>query len=91
MFFLFRRKQFKKDIKKLIRNPKFDSDKLAVVLSQLMSGEKLAEKYPSHTLGGDFNGCYECHIQPDVLLIYTIDKRESIVYLVRIGSHSDLF
>ena len=38
-----------------------------------------------------YNNCYECHIEPDWLLIYQIKETELILVLVSIGSHSNLF
>lgn len=51
--------------------------------------KKLPEKYRDHSLAGDYHGYRECHIKPDVLLIYRTD--EQCLYLARIGSHSELF
>ena len=42
-----------------------------------------------HRLTGDLNGLWECHIEPDWLLIYDVNDDE--VLLVRTGTHSDLF
>ena len=39
---------------------------------------------------GDYAGCMECHVQGDFLLVW-IDEEEDTVYLVRLGSHSELF
>jgi mRNA interferase YafQ len=40
---------------------------------------------------GNFVGCKECHIRPDLLLIYkTMDDILELT-LVEVGSHSDLF
>ncbi|MBI4268299.1 type II toxin-antitoxin system YafQ family toxin [Candidatus Uhrbacteria bacterium] len=88
---LFRRKQFKKDFKKISRNPRFDRSELEHLLTHLLSGEMLEAHYRNHLLSGEFANCYECHVQSDVLLIYSIDEECGVVYLQRIGSHSDLF
>ena len=61
------------------------------VLDYLTLGKTLPAKYRNHKLIGEFKGCYECHLEPDVLLIYRIEKKEISVLLLRIGSHSDLF
>jgi len=61
------------------------------VLDILISGKSLPKKYRNHPLKGEFNGCFECHLKPDVLLIYKKDKQEISILLLRIGSHSDLF
>ncbi|MDE7288914.1 MAG: type II toxin-antitoxin system YafQ family toxin, partial [Oscillospiraceae bacterium] len=47
--------------------------------------------YKDHWLKGNFEGCRECHIQPDWLLIYEVDNGDLILYLTRTGTHSDLF
>ena len=50
---------------------------------------KLPEKYKDHDLLGSYIDYRECHVKPDVLLIYKAD--EQLLYLYRIGSHSELF
>lgn len=40
---------------------------------------------------GEYEGFRECHIEPDFLLIYKINDIEIVLYLVRVGTHSDLF
>ena len=64
---------------------------LTDVLRKLQVGEKLPDKNRDHSLGGDYVECRECHITPDWLLVYEVDEQECIIYLVRTGSHSDLF
>lgn len=91
MYSLFQRKQFKKDLKNVLCNLAFDSTILGCVLNRLAEGEKLEEKYLNHSLKGEFKNCFECHVQPDILFIYALDKKEKVIYLIRIGSHSDLF
>lgn len=82
--------QFKKDLK-LMKKRGNDLTLLEEVLSLLADGKPLAEKYRNHTLTGDFVGCSECHIKPDWLLIYEYDEEILYLYLLRTGSHSDLF
>ena len=48
-------------------------------------------KHRDHALKGDFKGYRECHIKPDVLLIYKIEKDVLILVLADIGSHTNLF
>ena len=57
----------------------------------LKRGEKLEEKYCNHKLHGIWLGYCECHVRPDILLIYEIDKQNKRIYIDRLGSHSDLF
>ena len=54
-------------------------------------GETLPEKYCDHSLTGEYAGYRECHILPDWLLIYRIEKDLLILGLTRTGTHSDLF
>lgn len=61
------------------------------IVRKLADGEKLPEKNRDHALTGDFEGCRECHIQPDWLLVYKISGDTLYLYLVRTGTHSDLF
>lgn len=61
---------------------------LGNVLALLSEQSPLAEKYRDHNLKGLWNPRRECHIRPDVLLIYMTD--DTTLYLERIGSHSEL-
>jgi mRNA interferase YafQ len=80
--------RFKKDLKKFKHN-KAVKEAFNVVLKLLVNAEKLPEKYLDHPLSGDYTGCRECHVKPDILLVYWTDDK--IVYLARFGSHSELF
>lgn len=51
----------------------------------------LPAKYKSHKLTGNYKGFWECHIQPDWLLIWFQDDNSKIITLIRTGTHSDLF
>ena len=51
----------------------------------------MPEKFRDHDLTGNYKGCRECHIQPDWLLVYEVNNDELILYLIRTGTHSDLF
>lgn len=82
--------QFKKDLKR-IRKRGVDFALLDKVLDYLQREESLPMKYRDHALTGDYTGFRECHIQPDWLLIYAIDKGQLILTASRTGSHSDLF
>jgi mRNA interferase YafQ len=83
-------RQFKKDFKKFRHNDDLIEEFEDVI--KLIRGEKkLPEKYSDHSLVGNYNGMRECHIKPDILLIYWISEETSTLYLERIGSHSELF
>lgn len=81
---------FKRELKKMKKQRK-DISLLENVVTKLASGEPLPIENRDHPLQGDFKGCRECHIEPDWLLIYEISDRELLLYLLRTGSHSDLF
>ena len=80
----------KKDIKKASKQGR-NIDLLFDVIDQLSDGKKLDPKFKDHKLSGEYEGKRECHIEPDFLLIYQINEKEIILYLVRVGSHSELF
>ena len=54
-------------------------------------GETLEARFKDHALVGKWNGHRECHILPDLLLIYKIEENILILELVDTGSHADLF
>jgi mRNA interferase YafQ len=81
--------QFKKDLKKYVNNLS-KIRKLREVVTMLAEGRKLPREYSPHKLTGEYKGCLECHIESDFLLIW-IDEDSRTLYLVRLGSHSELF
>ncbi len=82
--------RFKRDYK-LAQKRGYDMSLLKKVIDILASGEQLPQKYRDHLLSGDYAGYRECHIQPDWLLIYRIEKDLLVLGLTRTGSHGDLF
>lgn len=64
---------------------------LTAVIKKLVIGETLNRNHRNHPLKGKYKGCQECHISPDWLLIYKINDDNRILYLVRTGTHADLF
>lgn len=81
--------QFKKDFKRYRNKPRL-VEELNDILNRLMNDEPIpAEKYP-HPLSGQYKGCMECHVGADFLLIWK-DEAADVVYIVRLGSHSELF
>ena len=83
-------KSFKKDVKRAKKQNR-NLKKLAKVIRILAAEEILPKQYRDHQLSGNFVEARECHIAPDWLLIYKINKNQDILYLIRVGSHSDLF
>jgi mRNA interferase YafQ len=51
----------------------------------------LPKKFLPHKLSGQYKDNWECHIKPDWLLIWNIDDQANEIWLVRTGTHSDLF
>ncbi len=90
MYNLVATNRFKKDLKLAIKR-NLDIGLLKQVTDLLQAGQPLPEQYRDHALTGVFEGCRECHIKPDWLLIYKVSDQELILYLTRTGSHSDLF
>lgn len=80
---------FKRDYKRCKKaDPDLDSS-LIPVLRLLANGMPLPRKHVDHPLTGAWKNYRDCHIKPDLVLIYKIDP-ESLT-LVRLGSHSELF
>lgn len=80
--------QFRRDVKLAQRRGK-DMTKLREAIELLAAGTPLPPHYKDHPLGGEWKHFRDCHIEPDWLLLYKIDGDD--VYLVRTGTHSDLF
>lgn len=82
--------RFKQSIKKAKKSG-INTDIIYNVVNMLSKGEKLPEKYKNHPLKGNLKGFYDCHILPDLVLVYKIKKEKLILLLFDIGSHSNLF
>jgi len=92
--------RFKRDLKREAKGPHRQTlrEDFVAVLAALANDQPLAEKYQDHALTGDWIGYRECHIKPDLLLIY--QKQDAakngngetgVLRLARLGSHSGLF
>ncbi len=81
--------QFKRDYKK--RQREKDLDELLEFVLNNLSEEKanLPIKFRDHELKGNYHGCRECHLKPDLLLVYILTSTE--IRLIRLGNHSELF
>jgi mRNA interferase YafQ len=82
------RKQFRDDLKRQKRRGK-NIEELISVVELLADVGSLPEEYRPHKLSGEWKGVWECHVEPDWLLIYDVTSAE--VLLIRTGTHSDLF
>ena len=84
--------RYKKDHKKREKTlTKKQKDKLKTVIITLLKGSQVPAIYKDHPLTGEWDSYRECHIAPDLLLIYKIIKLTKELLLVRLGSHSELF
>ena len=80
--------KFERDIQRVKKRRK-DMKKIKEVMAFLVHKKTIAAKYRNHKLVGDYKGYWECHIEPDWLLIYK--KTATAIIFVRTGSHADLF
>lgn len=80
--------KFKRDYK-ICQKRKYNLSLLQEAVDTLRVPASLPAKNKDHGLTGNYAGCRECHILPDWLLIYRINENE--LYLVRTGTHADLF
>lgn len=84
--------QFKKDLKKINKNPKDEALTRSVLkILQEKGVDGIANRMRPHRLSGIFSSNWECHIKPDLLIIWIQIQDPQTIKLVRIGSHSDLF
>ncbi|MDQ5921409.1 MAG: mRNA interferase YafQ [Pseudomonadota bacterium] len=79
---------FKRDVKKSrAQGKKFES--FEEIIKLLLNDAELPISCCNHKLSGNYEGYHELHIKPDWLLIYKI--KDDVLYLARMGSHSELF
>ena len=82
---------FNKDLK-LLHKRRMDISRLRSVMRLIIMEKPLPERCHPHPLRGkNWTGKWECHVQPDWLLVYQIDRTEQKVVFHRTGTHSDLF
>ena len=82
--------QFEKDLKRCIKRG-YPMDEFRTVIQLLERDGGLPEVYRPHMLHGDRQGQWECHIQPDWLLIWKQIGNELELLMLNTGTHSDLF
>ena len=86
-----RTSQFKRDYKRESKGQHMAAlaDDFAAVASALMADQPLAEKHRDHALSGEWKDHRDCHIRPDLVLIYRKPDATTL-QLVRLGSHAEL-
>lgn len=83
--------QFKRDYKREKagqHKSSLDND-LTAAIELIASDIPLTHRYRDHPLSGEWKDCRDCHLKPDLILIYKKPDRKSLV-LIRLGSHSEL-
>ena len=80
--------KIKKDLKLYLKRG-LDLAPFYEVVSKLANGKQLEPFYQDHPLHGKLVGKRDCHIEPDWVMIYSVNKNEVILY--RTGTHSDLY
>lgn len=83
-------KSFKNDLKKF-KHDKENLELIKNIIEKLADDEILEKKYKDHALKGKLKAFRECHIKPDLLLMYQKLDKELILNCVRISSHSQIF
>jgi mRNA interferase YafQ len=81
-------RQFKRDYGRYSRSGQGVED-IDAFIRLLASGQVLSPRYRDHALKGEYRTFRECHVRPDLLIIYRFDG--SRLMLVRLGSHAELF
>ena len=81
-------RQFERDFIRQLKTGK-EKKKFLEVINKLLNQQQLDKKHRLHKLKGDNKDCWECHIEPDWLLIYK--KTDRAIIAERTGSHSELF
>ena len=82
--------RFKRDYKLAVKRG-YKEALIRNIISLIAEGTAIPAKYSPHKLTGDYKDCWECHIQPDWLLVWQINEKTNTLILIRTGTHSDLF
>lgn len=94
MFQLNYTNKFLKDLKRIKKRSQTDFNLIGKFVKnelRLKGAVGLDPKYKTHKLSGNYANNWECHIKPDLLIIWIEITPENTIELIRIGSHSDLF
>jgi mRNA interferase YafQ len=83
--------RFKRDFKRELKGPHGKSlyEDLPSLLRLLASDQLLEPRHRDHALTGDWKDHRDCHVKPDLVLIYR-KPDEATLQLIRLGSHSEL-
>jgi mRNA interferase YafQ len=83
---------FRRDYKRTKATPRHKDIEtlLPEIVGLLAEDQPLLLKHHDHALGGNWKDYRECHLKPDLLLIYKRPDKDTL-RLVRMGTHSELF
>lgn len=83
-------KRFERSLKKCVKRG-LNMAKFKDVLDHLAKTGSVPQKHKPHKLSGTYPGAWECHIEPDWLLVWEQNDTELVLLLLETGTHSDIF
>lgn len=83
-------KTFRKDTERC-RKRGYNMDLLKEAIRLLEQNGVLPANYRPHKLSGNYEGCWECHLKGDWLLIWEQNDSELTLLFTGTGTHADLF
>ena len=83
-------KSFERDVKRYAKRG-LNIAKLQAAANILAETGTLPIQYRPHKLTGNYSGCWECHIEPDWLLVWEQDDYRLTLLFLHTGTHSDIF
>ena len=93
VYLVLKTKQFSKELNMLQKSGRLGKrgmQNFALAVSLLSEGQQLPKHFRDHQLKGEKKAYRECHILPDVLLVYIKNNKQLVLTLFRIGSHAKL-
>lgn len=83
--------QFRRDLKREAkgRHREFLTKHLVEIVQALADDQPLGIQHRDHALAGQWKDCRDCHLRPDLVLIYR-KENGSALHLIRLGSHAEL-
>ncbi|WP_282029961.1 type II toxin-antitoxin system YafQ family toxin [Paracoccus marcusii] len=81
--------KFRRDVKREMKTDPGVEQLLRDVIAVLRAGQEMPPRMKDHPLHGDWKDHRDCHLKPDLVLIYKSDEAD--ITLARLGSHSELF
>lgn len=91
MYIIKESKKFRRSVRKYLRSGRIEREDIENIVEILAMGEKLELRHKDHELKGKLNGIRECHVESDLLLLYQMDEENKTLFLINMGSHSELF